>query len=201
MNKILLFLFIIFSSVKMFGQDYSQNNYTANSQDQINKNIQNLYKQLNEIKTEVRRLKGVINEIDTENLTRRWVDRKEFIFGNYDTIIRGIESSIEIIPKAGNQSDQIIWSGKVSNMINSFNDDLNEARSDNGILVKLIEDQASNTVIFKQKNIPLLSYDDLMYYVTKKTGKNKLQIESDAKRLGYKYNRDYIIEIAKNHME
>jgi cell division protein FtsB len=61
------------------------------SQTNINSKISTLYAKLNFLKQETRKSEREINAINTENLSSRWLFRKDFIINNNKTSLRGIE--------------------------------------------------------------------------------------------------------------
>lgn len=158
------------------------------SQTNINSKISTLYAKLNFLKQETRKSEREINAINTENLSSRWLFRKDFIINNNKTSLRGIESSIEVIPSIQNESDQIIWCGKIDNMMNEYEESLTRFKD------KLIDDIGTNTIKITRSNFGIIAFDDLVSFLYQKTGRTQSQMKSDYEQQSNKYKsfRDYL---------
>ncbi len=183
--KTYFFLFLAFVSNSFF------------SQSNINSKISNLYDKLNYLKQETRKIEKEINDVNTENLSSRWIFRKDFIVNNNRTSIKAIESSIEIIPSIKSESEQIIWCGKIENMMNEYKEFLYSSKD------KLITDIEVNTIIITKSNLKTIAYDDLVLFLLNKTGKTESQIKSLYQQESNKYGsfRNYIEKLVDSYLK
>ncbi len=205
MNRIVIVFFLLFY-INMYSQNESSKGYydsyfSEETEKDILKKIDKFYTKLNDFKQEVRRRKRIFDEYDYDKLSRRWNFRKDFIFNNYYATIRGIESSIDVLQTITEQSKKLKWCYNIENMLNDFQNTLDNDASENGSLIKLIDDSINNYVVITNKNLFMIPYDDLMDFLVKKTGVSEEQIKKDSINKGFKSDRSYMEELAKKYIE
>lgn len=198
MKKLTLLLLLF--SITFFAQTNNER-YYADTQQQLNTNIQNIYSRLGDIKTEVERLKGIIYDENEDIMSRRWIFTRDFIFNSYQMKIRAIESSIDVIPKVNGQTEQLIWSNKVIDMVLNFENELKKDKSKSGALSNLVNDIQNNVINITKNNYKLIPFDDLMFFLTKKTGYTESQIKANGENAGYKYTREYMESIVQRYLQ
>lgn len=117
----------VFLSVVVFGQ--------------TSKRIGELYDKLNILKIEQKRIERFIDEqIGSKKLSKQLQFRRELIINNQKNRVRGIESSIEIIPSVEGEESKQIWIGKIGGMIIEAEEDFNNSMKKGGWIEKLLYD-------------------------------------------------------------
>ena len=182
MKQILFFAFTLLFTVSFYSQTTEGTNIILRKQNAVNE-------KLNDFRSEIRQKKSYFNNYDLDEYKRDWFFRFNYIFKIAEEEVNAAKINLNLLPEITDQEKKINWLNTIENNINKGIDNLEEFTD------KLINDMPKNKLVITKNNYRFVNYNDLIFFVSKKSYKTESQLKDLCQ------DRECINNIALKYLE